>query len=54
MLDIGAAPGETGGAGVALCQEIFHVPVDEIEAKVEPGGLGDDIGRESVGFADIH
>ena len=36
------------------CQEIFNIPVAEIEAIVEPDSVADDIWRESVALICIH
>jgi hypothetical protein len=38
----------------SFCQEIFDIAVAEIEAKVKPNGIGNDIGRESVALVSIH
>ena len=38
----------------ALSEQIFNISVAEIESIVEPDGVGNDIGRESVSFVGIH
>jgi hypothetical protein len=38
----------------AFSQQILDISVAQIEAIVEPDGVGDDIGRESVSFIGIH
>jgi hypothetical protein len=38
----------------SLGQKVFDIPVTEIEAVVEPDGVGDDIGREAVPFICVH
>tara|TARA_R110002072_G_scaffold123352_2_gene258608 strand:+ start:1681 stop:1971 length:291 start_codon:yes stop_codon:yes gene_type:complete len=38
----------------SLSQEIFDIAVAQIESIVEPDGVGNDIGRESVAFICIH
>ena len=37
-----------GDRDPALGEQIFHVPETQAEAKVEPDGLRDDVGRESI------
>ena len=37
-----------------LGQEVFDIPVTEIETEVEPDRVADDIWRESVAFVGIH
>lgn len=43
-----------GDNNASLSQEIFNIPVAEIEAVVEPDGVANDIGWESVSFVSIH
>ena len=38
----------------AFSQEIFDIAVTEIESVVEPDGVADDVGWESVAFVGIH
>lgn len=38
----------------AFSQEIFDIPVAQVEAIVEPDGIGNDIRRESVAFIRVH
>jgi len=38
----------------SLCQKIFYIAVTEVETKVEPDGIRNDIWRESVAFISIH
>ena len=38
----------------SLGQEIFNVAMAQIEAVVEPDGVGDYIGRESMSFVGVH
>ena len=38
----------------ALSQEVFDIPVAQIESVVEPDSVTDDIWRESVSFVGIH
>ena len=38
----------------SLGEEIFDIPVAQIETIVEPDSVRDDIGRESVAFVGIH
>ena len=40
--------GLVGDRDPALGEKIFHVPETQAEAKVEPDGLRDDVGRESI------
>jgi len=47
--DCFAADGNT-----SLGEKIFNIAMAEVEAIVEPDGLGDDIWRESVTFVSIH
>lgn len=35
-------------------QDIFNIPMAEVEATVEPDGIGDDVGRESMALVSIH
>jgi hypothetical protein len=44
-----AADGDT-----AFSQEIFDIPVAEIEPEVEPDCIGNDIGWEAETFTGIH
>ena len=37
-----------GDGDAALGQEVFHIPEAQAEAKVEPDGVGDDVGGESI------
>jgi hypothetical protein len=39
---------------VSLGQEIFNISVAEVESVVEPDGIGDDVGWESVSLVCIH
>jgi len=38
----------------SLREQILDIPVGEIETIVEPDGVGDDIGRESVPLVCVH
>ena len=38
----------------ALGEHVLDIPVTEIEPVVEPNGVADDIGRESVAFVGVH
>jgi hypothetical protein len=38
----------------AFSQEIFDIPVTQIETIVEPDCMGDDIRRESVALVCVH
>jgi hypothetical protein len=40
--------------GAVLCEQIFDVSVDQVEATIEPDSVGDDIGRESVALICVH
>ena len=44
----------TGDDDSAFSQEIFDIPVTQIEAIVEPNGVIDDVVRESVSCVGIH
>lgn len=37
-----------------LREQIFNIAVAQVAAKVQPGGVGNDVGRESVPFVCIH
>ena len=43
-----------GNDDPALGQQIFNIPVAQIESVVEPDCVGDDVGWESVAFVGIH
>ena len=53
-LDAPEPDGLIADCDATLSKEIFYIPVAEIEAIVEPDGIADDIGRESVTLVDIH
>ena len=38
----------------SLCQKILYIAVTEVETEVEPEGIRNNIGRESVAFIGIH
>ena len=38
----------------AFCQQILDIPEAEVEAIVEPDGIGNDIGRDSVSLVGNH
>jgi hypothetical protein len=38
----------------ALSQQIFDIPVAQVDAIVEPDSIGDNIRRESVAFIGVH
>ena len=38
----------------AFCQKVFDISVAQVESVIEPDGIGNDIGRESVSFIGIH
>ena len=44
----------SGDSYASFSQEIFDIPMTEIETVVEPDGITDDIGRESVPFIRVH
>ncbi len=44
----------TADGDASLGQEIFDVSVAEIESRVEPDSVGDDVWRESMPFVGIH
>ena len=37
-----------------LCREVFDIPVTQVEAIVEPDGVGNDVGRESMTLVCVH
>ena len=39
---------------VSFGQEIFNIAMAEVETKIEPDSIGNDIGRESVAFVCVH
>ena len=43
-----------GYSNAPRSEEIFNITVAEIESIVEPDGVGNDIGRESVTLVSIH
>ena len=53
-LDTPEAEGLPGYSYAAFGQEILDIPVTQIEAIVEPDGITDDVGWESVTFVCIH
>jgi hypothetical protein len=38
----------------SFSEKIFYIPVTEIESKVEPDGIGNDVWWKSVAFVGIH
>jgi len=53
-LDTPEADCFAGESNAAFGQEILDIPVTQIEAIVEPDGITDDVGWESVTFVCIH
>lgn len=53
-LDAPESDGLMTDCDTAFSEEIFDIPVAEVEAVVEPDGVTDDVGWESVALVCIH
>jgi hypothetical protein len=53
-LDAPEADRFAADSNASFGEQIFNVAVAEVEARVEPDSIGNDIGRESVPFIDVH
>ena len=53
-LDAPRADGFATDSDTAFSKKVFDIPMTQIEATIEPDGVGDDIGRESVKFVSSH
>ena len=38
----------------SFSEKVFNIPMTQIEAIIEPGGIQNDIGQESVALVSIH
>lgn len=48
------ADGLIADGDAALSQEIFYISMAQIKTIVQPNGVGNDVGRESVALVGIH
>ena len=54
LLILPETDGFTADSDAAFSEEIFDIPMAEVESVVEPNSVGDDIRRESMAFVCIH
>ena len=52
--DAPKADGLSADGDASFGEEVFDIPMAEVEAIVEPDGIGNDVGWESVSFISIH
>jgi hypothetical protein len=53
-LDAPRADGFATDGDTSFSEKVFNIPMTQIEAIIEPDGVGDDIGREPVTLVSSH